>query len=834
LVLVSFSYFLCNTKRIPDILLTKPYVFFHFLLILIVSYFSGRAQDLFPPYVSIHPSGYKSVNSEIGPQNFEIFQEQTGQMLFCNSDCILGFDGHFWKEIKNTSKKGLRCFAKGADNRIYVGGNQQIGYLESNENGETNFISLLDKLPVLERKFGIIWECALVSNFIVFRTSQKAILFNTSNQSFSVFNLKSSIKEFIIAEKQLVIREENGNSWLMEASGKINNLGVFQTKYSILKEFTSSQSGNLSFAYLVEKPKNEYAIIKKNLQEISIDPSIGRDICSHLPRKIVESQNGELAVPTMDGGLYIFNPNGSLRFRINKSNILSDNGVNSIYLDKDNGLWITCDLGIRRIEMDSPLSFLPGNNGLDGVVTDLALFDGYFYVGTSSQVYASPYGKENLQFTAFKNEIGQAFQFLVCDKELLVATWKGVFSLNKNYATKILNYSTTTLAWDKENSTLYITVNEGIFKLKKQGKSWGKAEKVCNLKFLAQFSILDKKGRLWVSDYAGNVAYINTFDPIPAWVSYFNATNGLYMGWNKPFLFKDNVIWTNPKSILSFKEDESKFYPSKAFRLKDTSSLKSFYILKTSPIGETWISDQGKFAKLRKDKDGYEFFDFSPSAKLPNSDSWAFLLEKNHLWFSTNEGLIHYDFQNPPIHTNKPSVLISGITLDGPKDINLFEGTVSSQSKLFNIEIPQSPNLLKIKIASPNYNTLGANLFSYKMVGLQSEWTSWATDNTLKFHALPNGIYTLSIKTINQNGQESDPLNLTIAIKNTWYKSKKTWGGIVTLLLSSLLLFVQLRNNKLRKQNLKLENQIQHQTSQIVELKYQIDHKQQEGKESDE
>ena len=120
------------------------------------------------------------------------------------------------------------------------------------------------------------------------------------------------------------------------------------------------------------------------------------------------------------------------------------------------------------------------------------------------------------------------------------------------------------------------------------------------------------------------------------------------------------------------------------------------------------------------------------------------------------------------------------------------------------------------------------------MLGLQSEWTSWATDNTLKFHALPNGIYTLSIKTINQNGQESDPLHLTITIKNPWYKSKKTWGGIATLLLSSLLLFVQLRNNKLRKQNLKLEEQIQHHTSQIVELKYQIDHKKQEGKESNE
>ena len=262
MALVDFSYFLCNTKRNPDILLTKPHVFFHFLFIFLFSNFLSWGQDLFQPYTLIALSDYKSVGSEIGPQNFEIIQEPSSLMLFCNSDCVLSFDGHFWKEIKNTSKKGLRCFAKGADNRIHVEGNQQIGYLESNENGESNFISLLDNLPVLERKFGIIWECAHVSDFIVFRTSQKAIFFNTKIQRFSVFKLKSHFKELIIAENQLVIREENGNSWLMDASGKINNLGVFQTKYSIIKEFSSSHSGNLGFAYLVEKPNNEYAIIK--------------------------------------------------------------------------------------------------------------------------------------------------------------------------------------------------------------------------------------------------------------------------------------------------------------------------------------------------------------------------------------------------------------------------------------------------------------------------------------------------------------------------------------------------------------------------------------------
>ena len=794
-----------------------------FLLILIC--LNIKAQDFLPPYISIETNDYKKVGPEIGPQNFGIIQDKSGQILFCNSDCILSFDGHFWKKINGTSKKGLRCLVQGEKSIIYVGGNQQIGYLESSLQGEFSYNSLLEFLPLSERKFGIIWEAVKFGESIAFRTSQKVLIFNTNSRKFFVFNSKTSIQELIPTSKKCFIRELSQMVVEIDSKGHKEELGNFESKKQILTAISLRNAGQLTNSYLIEKNEKTIAIFNKDFQEIPVDYEIGKEIIEKTPRKIIESSFGEYSIPTKDGGLYILNPNGSLRFIINKSNILPDNGINSIFLDHENGLWISSDLGITRIEMDSPLSFLPHQNGFDGVVTDIEIQNEYFYVCTSSKLFFSKIGKSlqpSINFRPIQSNIGQAFQLLNCEGDLLVATWNGLFRLQGEEAIQLNSNPTTTMAWDAQNKCLYLTLEEGIFKIIKKGSTYSQPEKVCNLKFIAQFSELDNKGRFWVSDYAGNAAYINTFDPIPAWVSYFNPSNGLYLGWNKPILYKKELFWTNPISILSFKEDNSKFIQKNPFKLRDSTKLESFYILEESQTGEIWISDQGKFAKLRKDRDGYDYFDYSPSNKLPNSDSWALLIKNNNLWFSTNEGLVHYDINKPQPKLTKPIVLINGIILDGKIDKGLFEGTISQSSPPYSIEIPQTPNLLKINISSPNFNTLSSNLFSYKMVGLQSEWTNWTTDNTLKFHALPSGTYTLSIKTKNQNNQESNPLNVTIIIKNPWYKSKKTLGIILLLILSLLTLYLQTKNRKLKRNLIKIEEELICKNQELMNLNSKI------------
>lgn len=803
----------------------KATTFSKILLFLVIIWLDNKAQEFLPPYTTIHTNDYKIVGPEIGPQNFGIIQDTSGQLLFCNSDCILSFDGHFWKKLKGTSKKGLRCLVKGEKSIIYTGGNQQIGYLKSNQSGEFYYTSLLEYLPISERKFGIIWEAVKFDESIAFRASQKVLIFNTQSRKFTVFNTKSSIKEIIPTTKKCYIRELSHLLFEIDSKGKIQNLGKVETKQEILSIIASKNEGNLTNSYLVEKSDKSFSIFKKDFQEITIEKNLGIEITKKNPRKIIESSYGEYSIPTTDGGLFILNSNGSLRYHINKSNILPDNGINSIFLDNENGLWVASDLGITRIEMDSPLSFLPHQNGFDGVVTDIGIQNEYFYLCTSSKLFYSKIGNSlqpTIQFKPIQSNFAQAFQFINCEDDLLVATWNGIYQLKGEKAIQLNINPTTTMAWDNQNKYLYITFEEGIFKMKKIGNTFSKPEKVCNLKFIAQFSALDYQGRFWVSDYAGNVAYINTFDPIPAWVSYFNTTNGLYLGWNKPILYKKKLFWSNPTNILVFKDDFSKFIPQNPFNLKDTGSFKSFFLLKESPTGEIWISDQGKFAKLRKDKDGFDYFDFSPSYKLPNSDSWALLVKEKQIWFSTNEGLLNYNIEKQQTKLSKPIVLISGISIDGKIDKTLFEGTITNLSPSFSIEIPQSPNLLKINISTPNYNTLGSNLFSYKMNGLQSEWTNWTTDNILKFHSLPSGTYTLSIKTKNQNNQESDPLEITIVIKNPWYKSKKSIGIILLMTLSFLILYLQFKNKKLKRDQLKIEEELIRKNQELMDLHTKI------------
>ena len=79
-------------------------------------------------------------------------------MYFGNSDgSILEFDGQNWNKIE-VSDKPIRSLCVDEKNKIYVGGNNEIGYLKPTKNGELVFKSLKNKIPKDHQNFREIWD----------------------------------------------------------------------------------------------------------------------------------------------------------------------------------------------------------------------------------------------------------------------------------------------------------------------------------------------------------------------------------------------------------------------------------------------------------------------------------------------------------------------------------------------------------------------------------------------------------------------------------------------------------------------------------------------------
>src|SRR5690349_12879712 len=71
---------------------------------------------------------YSKMAYKAGNQNLSIAQDSIGILYFANNDGLLSFDGTFWRIYPLPNKTIARSVAISDDQRIYIGGQGEIGY----------------------------------------------------------------------------------------------------------------------------------------------------------------------------------------------------------------------------------------------------------------------------------------------------------------------------------------------------------------------------------------------------------------------------------------------------------------------------------------------------------------------------------------------------------------------------------------------------------------------------------------------------------------------------------------------------------------------------------
>lgn len=126
----------------------------------------GFTQEIGKPFVRNYlPKEYGA-----HVQNWAIIQDDRGVMYFGNTDGVLEYDGVRWKLIVLSENRDVvRTLAKDDKGRIWVGGNNEMGYLEPGEKS-TQFVAVEPLLPSWQRKFQNVWEIHCVENDVYFAT----------------------------------------------------------------------------------------------------------------------------------------------------------------------------------------------------------------------------------------------------------------------------------------------------------------------------------------------------------------------------------------------------------------------------------------------------------------------------------------------------------------------------------------------------------------------------------------------------------------------------------------------------------------------------------------
>jgi len=278
-----------------------------------------------------------------GSQNWNIAQDRNGIMYFANNDGLLSFDGSFWRKYPLPNKTIVRSVAVYNDNRIYVGGQGEIGFFAPGKTGELEYTSLNKLIPESQNNFADVWNICFFQKHVFFRANKMLLEYDGKKVS-----VHTSINwgYLGVADGQLLANENDSGlvyydrgNWLRRIkTGQLpHDNFLLRTILTIGRDsalLVSLQHGLFLLKHDTIAPYRSAAIENAASKNISAAAFIAPD---------------RIVLATNLAGAIIINKSGEFIQRFTKLEGIQNNNVLSVMLDKDKNLWLGLDNGIDLV-----------------------------------------------------------------------------------------------------------------------------------------------------------------------------------------------------------------------------------------------------------------------------------------------------------------------------------------------------------------------------------------------------------------------------------------------------------------------------------------------------
>src|SRR5450631_122907 len=373
---------------------------------------------------------YSNNSYGAGTENRGIVEDQNGVMYFANLEGLLSFDGSSWKLYSLPNKSIIRSILMGKDNRIYAGGQDDFGYFAPDQKGKLVFTSLKNLLSKKDYSLTEIWNIVSTGNDVFFRSKEK--IFQYNGYSITVYPAPSEWEFLGLGNNTLIAQD--AKTGLM----KFNN-GLW-TSYldnsplppGFIVSSMFSFGGDSSF--LTTITSGFYVLYKDKLTPFhfaGFNPLQNQRILTAIP-----VTKDWIAVGTNMNGCYGVNKKGENIQNLFRKEGLQINNILTLFLDKDNNLWLGLDDGIDFIAYNNAIKHIYPEKLNEGKGYTSLIYQDALYVGTSNGFYkVSLNGKSDLSFvdgdfTPMPYTKGSSWALVNINGELLLGHHDGSYALH--------------------------------------------------------------------------------------------------------------------------------------------------------------------------------------------------------------------------------------------------------------------------------------------------------------------------------------------------------------------------------------------------------------------
>jgi signal transduction histidine kinase/ligand-binding sensor domain-containing protein len=723
-------------------------------------------------------------------QNWAILQDNNGFMYFGNTDGnVLQYDGVNWRQIPVTNGSIVRSLAIDSINKIYVGAQNEVGYLVPDSIGQYQYISLLSEIDSAYQNFGNVWQIHITPEYLYFST-RKYLFRRDSFGNYKIWEAKTTfhasfyIKDFGIFVHQMdigLMTVEGDSLKLLPQGERFNNDWVYVVlPFDKNRLLIGSRKSGL-FLY------DERSIVKfqTKANEWLIE--------NHLYHGI-KLRDENFALGTLRNGILILNKSGDVIDVVDKYSGLLDENAWYIYQDIAGSLWLALNRGISRLDYPSPFTFFDERNSLDGNVQDIVRHKNKLYAATGLGLYCLEESEDGLSHSKFKLIPGlksQCWAILSMPDALLVSCNHGIFE----YKSGLFKNITKKSAWQMSQSVrnpnrIYLGLDEGVSSIYKSNAGWIDEGRIPGIKVEARTIAQDDSGNLWIGSVYEGVLKVNIEDINNPIIKYYDTKDGLPSPkYNLVYKNKTDVIFGTTHGIFTFDNDFQQFKSVKIDGDLDhyLSDTTSYTILQPDENENIWFNHLEKPA-FAKNKNGVYDIVCKNFLSIPNSSIFTFYSEKNGItWIGGTNGILRYDAKinsdsQFPILTFVRRVIVNN-------KLVLFGGDESN--RLIKKSLPFTSNELRFEFASPDYRDESANYFQYMLNGLEKSWSEWSSETKRDYTNLSPGDYDFRVRTKNIFEQISPIASYSFTILAPWYRTWWAYSGFFILLVLCLYLSIR-------------------------------------------
>lgn len=744
-----------------------------FLLLVSASAFPQHEHGI--PQLSNYPSkdDYRA-DSEV----WDAVRDSVGRMYFAHFDGLLEYNASSWKlhEIPGKISGGSLAFDKSG--RLFSGSVNEIGYFQRNEN-RLKYTSLMNKVPEEFKTFARIWAMDTLDQHVYFMTYN--VIFDYFKNSLRTLKPLDYFSFMFRSGSRIFVQDMNHGLFEMLNAKLIpkDTSEFFKTNYIARiipapngKQFIFTRKNGL-FLYDGKTVKP----VKSVLSDLTIKY---RAYCSAV------LDNGEIAIGSIGGGVFIIDSLAQVKTVINKEQGLRSNTITTLYNDHSGNLWVGSYEGISKIKLPSAVSIFYEKQGLHGMPKSTMrhngkLFQGtldkFFSLGTKSEIDVLENSGTASVFSEIEGVKEDCGFMLSLGKDLFVSTSLGVFLINES-GTRLVNkrYSLPLVQSKFDPNRIYVGTY-GLTSLYRKNGTWKEEGLFDNFEEDIYQIHEESDSVLWLRTYNQGIlrVVVHPDKSRKLQSTKFGMESGLPSLQYGEFGFVEGKLRiTSQTGILSFDDKSSRFVPDTNFSRLFPDTPNDAYIILQQPNGNVWMAGNSSIGSSlyywKKNSEGS--FGKQNIPFILDKESRIqkiYTDEYNITWISTVKGLIRYDSAVQTKNETHFYTQISSVATI-PKDSVIAESFSDYSGKMISLSYPD--NSLKFTFAAISYADESRNSFRFMLEGYETVWSDWSGNNEKDYTNLDAGNYRFRVQSKNAFGVLGTEASFSFSLSPPWWK---TW-----------------------------------------------------------